>query len=380
MSPEHLLILQYGDYGAAFRRLEQGLPETYRDQKASVDLVASLAQSGRFRVTTLAICDRPHDEILAPGLRSIGIAKATAYSARRLLPLLRRLDPDRLILRSPHLATAIWARLRGLPTLPTFADLFTPGPLRQRLKTRALAWALSGPNVTCVANHSRNATASLHLVLGLAPSRTLAWDHPALPADPMPKAPASRPFRVFYAGVIRPEKGVEDILSAARLLPDLGFDLAGQPATGPLSHWQDRAPPNVRFLGPLPHAEIQTRMRQADLILVPSHHSYPEGLPNTIYEALAARTPLAISDHPAFAGRLRPDRDALIFPAADPAALAATIERLRSDPALQSRLSEAAPQALNALRHGALWSQIVTEWVNDPRNRTGWLARLQTSG
>ena len=39
-------------------------------------------------------------------------------------------------------------------------------------------------------------------------------------------------------------------------------------------------------------------MSAHDIVIVPSRHDYPEGLPMTIYEALAMRTPLVVSDHP----------------------------------------------------------------------------------
>ncbi|WP_339947505.1 hypothetical protein [uncultured Albimonas sp.] len=48
-----LLIVQAGDYASAWRRFQQGLPSTYRDQKASVDYVASLAP--RHQVCTVAL-------------------------------------------------------------------------------------------------------------------------------------------------------------------------------------------------------------------------------------------------------------------------------------------------------------------------------------
>jgi len=44
-------------------------------------------------------------------------------------------------------------------------------------------------------------------------------------------------------------------------------------------------------------------MRSADAIVIPSRHEYPEGLPLTIYEALAARTPIVASDHQCFSAR-----------------------------------------------------------------------------
>ena len=51
-----------------------------------------------------------------------------------------------------------------------------------------------------------------------------------------------------------------------------------------------------------------------DLLLMTSRY---EGLPLTIYEALAARTPIIASDHPMFRGALVHQENALVYPAGD---------------------------------------------------------------
>lgn len=380
----HLLLFQYGDYGATWRRLAEGLPETYRDQRDSVAFVAALA--GRFRVTTLSICDRPHREELMPGLWSVGITPEAAYRPRRVLPLLAGLAPDRMILRTPHRYAMLWARARGVPLLPVFADLFGTASLRQRIENRLTRWGVSGPNVVCVSNHSLNASRSMLTALGLPPERIVPWDQPALPADPDPKPliPADRPPRAFYAGLVSESKGIGDCLRAAALLQAEGgqngglqIDFAG---VGDLDGFRRQAAAlglqdRIRFLGNLPNDEVRSRMRAADLVLVPSRHDYAEGLPNTLVEALASRTPVVVSDHPAFASRLRKDHDCLMFPAADPAALAAEIRRLTRDPALQLRLSTHAPDTLRDLRFGLDWFSLMQNYVDDPKSATGWVAR-----
>ncbi len=377
---ERLLVFQYGDYGAAWRRLSEGLPETYRDQKASVDLIAGL--SARFHVTTLAVCDRPHREEVAPNLWSVGIDDATAYSARRILPLLAELAPDRMIVRMPHRYALPWARWRGVPTLPVFADIFGAATLRQRIENRLLRWALSGPNVPCVSNHSLNASLSMRTVLGLTPDRIVPWDRPPLTPDPQAKPAAASTclFRAFYAGLVVKEKGIGDCLEASALLASrnlrLEIDFAG---SGDLRAWAARAEvlgiaDRIRFLGNLPNEEVRARMRSADLVLVPSRHDYAEGLPNTLCEALAARTPVVISDHPAFASRLQKDLDCLMFRAADPGHLAAEIARLMQDGSLQISLSERAPVALASLAYGWDWFSLIAQYADDPANASGWVA------
>lgn len=43
---------QFGNPAEAFRRVESGGPETYRDQRLSVDYVASLAETGTVATNT----------------------------------------------------------------------------------------------------------------------------------------------------------------------------------------------------------------------------------------------------------------------------------------------------------------------------------------
>jgi len=48
----NILFYQTGDFADAYRRLEEGGPETFRDQRASVEFVASLRS--HYTVTTIA--------------------------------------------------------------------------------------------------------------------------------------------------------------------------------------------------------------------------------------------------------------------------------------------------------------------------------------
>ncbi len=377
---EHVVLFQYGDYGATWRHLAAGLPETYRDQKVSVDFVAGLA--ARHRVTTLAICDRPHREELAPNLWSLGIDPVSAYRRARILPLLAGLAPSRLILRTPHRLALLWARWKGLPLLPVFADTFAADTLRQRIENRLAAWSLSGPNVPCVSNHSLNASLSMHRILGLPKTRIVPWDFPPLQSAPEPKPPFQPPgLRAFYAGLMLESKGVGDCLAAIALLRDQGLTIAMDFAgSGPLDPWQEMATrldiaPQVRFLGTLANTEVRQRMAAAQIVLVPSRHTYAEGLPSTLSEALAARTPVIVSDHPAFANRLRPGQDCLVFRAADPADLAQRIRQLAETPALQRTLSETAPETLQRLVFGQDWCRLAESFIADPQDTSGALRR-----
>jgi glycosyltransferase involved in cell wall biosynthesis len=123
----------------------------------------------------------------------------------------------------------------------------------------------------------------------------------------------------------------------------------------------------------IPNADVRRRMREHDAVVVPSRHSYAEGLPNTIYEALASRSPLVISDHPAFQGRVMPETECLVYRAADPADLARALALLAAEPAFYRALSENSVQALDGLYVGMEWARLIEAFVEDPENRGGWV-------
>lgn len=376
-----VLFVQFGNFAEAHDRLRAGGPETYRDQRRSVDFVAGLA--GDHDVTVVALGEsEPHDRALGPRLRSIALPGWTQPRAT-LRALFDRLSPDVLICRSPHRGALAEARRRRIPTLPAFADILAPGGLRASLENLLLRRLLLSPDVPCVANHSLNASRSLATVLRIPRDRIVPWDWSRLPTPYDAKPGPARPdaFRALYVGLIDAQKGVGDILAALRLLLDHGLPLSVSLAgPGDLAFWRAEAErlgvaQAATFLGTVPHNEVLQRMHDHDLVLVPSRHDYAEGLPNTIYEGLASRSPLAVSDHPAFRGRLRPDEDAVVFRAADPASLAEAMARLCADPALYARLSGNALAALDRLYIGPEWCDLMRLFLDDPRDGTGWVAR-----
>jgi glycosyltransferase involved in cell wall biosynthesis len=383
-----LLFFQYGDFGEAFRRLQGGGPETYRDQRASVDFVASLRK--QYAVTTLAICDRDHREDLDYNLRSVGISMESAYRRDFLFGVLNDIEPDLIVCRTPNNHAIAWARTHNVPSLLTFADFFTNNTLKKLIKNIALRALLTSRVFPCVANHSLNASISVSEALLYPKTRVVPWDWTRLSVEKVSKAAplnAHRPI-AFFAGVLTDAKGVGDCLEAVALLQKRGiyltFEFAGP---GDVEWWRARAVglgvgDRVKFPGIIPNTSVRQRMIESDIVVVPSRHDYPEGLPNTIYEALASRTPLIISDHPSFATRLKSGEDCLIFRAADPSSLAEQVTALLTDIELFRRVSTRAAEAHDSLYIGIDWTRLVSLFLSDPHNRTGWveansLARME---
>lgn len=374
-----ILLVQNGDYGEAYLRFADGAPETYRDQKRSVDFVAGLAPEAE--VTTLAFGRAPQEVTLAPNLRA-EVIRRDSLKGRAPGELLDRLAPTHLIMRTPHPGLLKAAAQRQIPMLPVFADLFSPGGLKVRAQHWLLRRTLRRCAAPCVANHSLNASRSLVDVLGLDPGHVVPWDWSPVPLGGAPKSGVADPARptAFYAGGLSAPKGIGDCIAAVAHLKKAGQAMTlsvaggGDPAPWQAMAEAEGVAEDIRFIGRIPNAEVRLAMRANDFVIVPSRHSYPEGLPNTIYEGLAARSVLIISDHPAFAGRLRNAAEALVFPAGDPAGLAAAIRQATEDPALYRRLSEASAEAHDGLYVGLEWTRLVETFLADPENRSGWVA------
>lgn len=381
----NIVFFQFGHYAQAYKNAHSGQAETYRDQFASVAYVAALAPT--HTVTTLCICDDPHDELLAPDLRSVGVS-LDQLDDTKTGSILADLAPDFLIIRTPHMAALAYAHTHAIPTLPCFADIFDLRSglrgLKDRVTFRKMRNLLTGPHVPCVSNHSLNASRSMIDVLKLDENQVVPWDWSRVSVLAESKIETKAEPSAFYAGMLLEDKGVGDCLKAVAALKRQGIRLTlslagGGTKDGSLEDWQARADGmglknQVRFLGLIPNTQVRSEMASHDMVLVPSRHGYAEGLPNTIYEGLAARSPLIVSDHPAFSGRLTSGEDCLTFKAADPDDLARAITELCRDPALYARLSEAAETALDRLYIGLEWEKLVDLFLQDPHNETGWVA------
>ena len=163
--------------------------------------------------------------------------------------------------------------------------------------------------------------------------------------------PADRPFRLIYVGTLLEAKGVGDAIRATSVLRRRGRQVQltiigrGDSESFEKLSIAEQIQTHVSFLGSKSHTEVLAAMRDHDAVLVPSHWSYPEGLPMTLYEALCTRTPLLASDHPMFALKIRNRENAIVFPQRNPQALADCIDELASSPALYVKLSEAGAKA-----------------------------------
>ena len=107
----------------------------------------------------------------------------------------------------------------------------------------------------------------------------------------------------------------------------------------------------VTFTGLVEPGRVADLLRQADVVALPNPPSAISTRftsPLKLFEYMAAGRPIVASDLPSVREVLHHDVDALLVTPGDPAAMAAAIERLLADPALATRLADAALSAVPA--------------------------------
>jgi glycosyltransferase involved in cell wall biosynthesis len=107
-------------------------------------------------------------------------------------------------------------------------------------------------------------------------------------ASPEPDLPGEW---VGFVGRVSKEKGIETLLAAATMLPDVQFRIAG--AYDRMSHLLDAAPSNLQFVGHLSSEELQAFYRRSKMIVLCS--TCYEGFPTVLTEAKMHRKPVICS-------------------------------------------------------------------------------------
>jgi glycosyltransferase involved in cell wall biosynthesis len=172
----------------------------------------------------------------------------------------------------------------------------------------------------------------------LAASEALAGDLRSLGASevsvvpsgiaiPDSVGPTSEPPHVLYAGRLSEEKGVLELVEAARGLPLVVL------GDGPL---RDRVPGATGFVPP---AELGSYLERAAVVACPSRR---EGYGVVARQAMAYGRPVVATAVGGLAEAVVDGQTGLVVPERDPAALRAALERLLGDAELRARLGAAA--------------------------------------
>ena len=140
-------------------------------------------------------------------------------------------------------------------------------------------------------------------------------------------------FSVLFVGKLIPLQGVETIVEAARLVPEIRFRLVGSGQLEPLLR---DIPPNVERVPWVEYELLPDELRRAGCALgiFGTTPKAARVIPNKAFHAVACGTPLVTADTPAARELLVDGESALLVPPGDAKALAEALRRLAADPDL----------------------------------------------
>ena len=153
----------------------------------------------------------------------------------------------------------------------------------------------------------------------------------------------SEQVRFMFLGRFQPYKGVHLALEAFNSLPNPnGATLTlygaadGHDAYFTRLEQMINANSRIHFAGLIPPTELARAFAEADIFLLPS--TWHENSPLILLDALQSNTPVLASDIGGVSGIVEHNRNGLLFPREDVAALRAEMQRLIDQPALIKQL------------------------------------------
>jgi len=171
-------------------------------------------------------------------------------------------------------------------------------------------------------------------------------------------------FHTLFVGKLIPLHGLDVILEAARLAPELQVRVIG---TGQLDELMKERPPNVEWREWADYEQLPAEYWGAGCalgIFAPSEKA-ARVIPNKAFQALACGTPLITGDTRGARELLVDGESALLVPPGNPAALAEALRRLAADHELARRLGAGGREAYE--KHaseqvlGARWRSLIEE-------------------
>lgn len=297
---------------------------------------------------------------LAPADRWPLSLPVTRYYRRAFLPALRQLRPDVVHVHDVHLLAVAVEFLqstsgggRGAKLVydahEYVAGLAVSGARTQRAVD---AWAAlerqhirGADRVITVAPAIAERLQSEHrlsrrpTVVFNAP---IAWDQPTSSLDLREQcAVGPRTPLLVYSGALSAARGVDTLVRALGLLPNVHAAVVGVPYPHPLSrglmaladevHARDR----LHFVPPVASHEVPAYLSGADVAVSPivgDAASYGMALPNKLFEYVHAGLPIVTSDAKAMADFVAAHGLGEVFEAGDADALATAVRRVLENP------------------------------------------------
>jgi glycosyltransferase involved in cell wall biosynthesis len=165
-----------------------------------------------------------------------------------------------------------------------------------------------------------------------------------------------------FVGKLIPLHGLETILEAARLAPELKLRVIG---SGQLDPLLETRPPNVEWVPWVEYEQLGEELHRASCALGIFGRSDKARrvIPNKAYQALACGVPLITADTPAARELLVNGESALLVPPGDAPALAEALRRLTRDQTLARRIADGGLEAYRSQASeavlGARWRSLL---------------------
>jgi glycosyltransferase involved in cell wall biosynthesis len=230
-----------------------------------------------------------------------------------------------------------WLLPRGVPRVLTAHDILPreAGPARRRAQRRLY------DRFAAIVVHSEHGRRRLTGELGVDERRVHVIPHGALThlagAGHAPFA-TDKPVVLFF-GLMRPYKGLEELLEAWRSVSGAELWLVGMPRMD-IAPLRARAGADVRFLPRfVSDAELAGFFARADVVVLPYREADQSGV---LFTALAFGKPLVLSDVGGFPELAAATGAARTFPAGDAAALAGALQELLGDAPARAEMGQRA--------------------------------------
>jgi glycosyltransferase involved in cell wall biosynthesis len=172
------------------------------------------------------------------------------------------------------------------------------------------------------------------------------------------------PFRFVFVGKLMPLHGLDTILEAARLAPELQIRLIG---SGQLDKTMEERPQNVEWVQWIEYEELPREYWGAGCALgiFGTSDKAQRVIPNKAFQALACGTPLITADTTGARELLIDGDSALLVRPGDAAALAEAMRRVAGHPELAQRLSAGGRKVYEEQASeevlGARWRSLIEE-------------------
>lgn len=234
------------------------------------------------------------------------------------------------------------------PRVMTAHYILPPRPTRRQVRSASRVFGA----MDAVVAHSEHSAARLRDEVGLDPAKVRVIPHGAF--DYLTKLPEEKPLSpelegaegpvILCFGLLRPYKGIENLLEAFRQVKGAELWIVGNPRmdVAPLHALAAEAGGRVRFVTRfVDDAEIPAIFRRADLVVLPYLDAEHSGV---LYTGLAFGKPLLLSAVGGFP-EVAETGAARLVPPGDTPALASALADLVDDEAARVEMAAAATRA-----------------------------------